>query len=129
MSKTDAPPLGPLYDPHCPSREILDRVMSRWGCLTLLVLRKRTYRFSELRRHIGGVSEKMLAQALRQLEEDGFVLRHDFGEVPPHVEYSLTPMGRELAAHVGTLARWVSDHAAKVVVARGTRRRSPTELR
>jgi DNA-binding HxlR family transcriptional regulator len=126
MPNADVPPLGALYDPQCPSREILDRVMSRWGCLALLVLRKRTYRFSELRRHIGGVSEKMLAQALRALEEDGFVLRRDFGEVPPHVEYSLTPMGRELAQHVAVLGRWVSDHAEKVLAEREKRRRAPT---
>jgi DNA-binding HxlR family transcriptional regulator len=124
MAKTDVVPLGDLYDPDCAGREILDRVMSRWGCLALLVLRKRSYRFSELRRHIGGVSEKMLAQALRALEEDGFVLRHDFGEVPPRVEYSLTPMGRELAQHVAALGRWVSDHAPQVLAEREKSRRS-----
>jgi len=69
--------LGDLYEPNCPARDILDRVMSRWGALALIVLRERRYRFSELRWRIGGVSEKMLVQTLRALEEDGFVVRHD----------------------------------------------------
>jgi len=103
--------------------------MSRWGCLALLVLRTRSYRFSELRRHIGGVSEKMLAQSLRALEEDGFVLRHDFGEVPPRVEYSLTRMGRDLAEHVAVLGAWISDHAEQVLAEREKRRRAPTRRR
>jgi DNA-binding HxlR family transcriptional regulator len=105
MAKTNPGPLGDLYEPNCPEREILDRVMSRWGCLALLVLRERSYRFNELRRLIGGVSEKMLAQSLRALEEDGFVLRRDFGEVPPRVDYSLTPMGRDLSKHVLALGK------------------------
>jgi DNA-binding HxlR family transcriptional regulator len=129
MAKTDPAPLGDLYEPNCPGREILDRVMSRWGCLALLVLRTRSYRFSELRRHIGGVSEKMLAQSLRALEEDGFVLRRDFGEVPPRVEYSLTPMGQDLAKHVAALGKWVSDHTPQVLAEREKRRRTSARRR
>src|SRR5262245_44394130 len=90
-----------LESANCPSREILDHVTSRWGVLVLLVLRERTHRFSELRQRIGGVSEKMLAQTLRILEGDGFVNRRAYAEVPPRVEYALTPMGGEVAAHVG----------------------------
>jgi DNA-binding HxlR family transcriptional regulator len=60
--------------------------------------------------------------ALRALEEDGFVLLRDFGEVPPHVEYSLTPMGRDLATHVAALGRWVHDHAGKVLAEREKKR-------
>jgi DNA-binding HxlR family transcriptional regulator len=116
--------LGGSYSPDCPGREILDHVMSRWGVLVLLVLRDRTHRFSELRRGIGGVSEKMLAQTLRTLEEDGFVLRRDFGEVPPRVEYELTPMGRRLARHVAALATWIADNTADVLAAREKRRRA-----
>jgi DNA-binding HxlR family transcriptional regulator len=110
------------YD--CPGRDILDHVMSRWGVLVLLALRDRTHRFSELRRRIGGVSEKMLAQTLRALEEDGFVLRRDFGEVPPRVEYQLTSMGRQIAKHVAGIATWISDNTAQVLAAREARRRA-----
>ncbi|NUP09143.1 MAG: helix-turn-helix transcriptional regulator [Polyangiaceae bacterium] len=124
MTSIDDFPLRDLYEPHCPEREILDRIMSRWGALALLVLRERSYRFSELRRYMGPVSEKMLAQSLRVLEEDGFVLRHDYGEVPPRVEYSLTPMGRDLSNHVAALGKWVSDHASEVLAAREEHRRT-----
>ena len=94
------------------------------GVLVLLALRDRTHRFSELRRRIGGVSEKMLAQTLRTLEEDGFVLRHDFAEVPPRVAYELTPMGRQLAKHVATIGTWIADNTANVLAARKKRRRA-----
>jgi DNA-binding HxlR family transcriptional regulator len=112
------------YAPDCPGREILNHVMSRWGVLLLLTLRGGPLRFSKLRRNIGGVSEKMLAQTLRILEEDGFVLRRDFEEVPPHVEYELTPMGEELAKLVGALGRWVSDNTTRVLAAREKHRRA-----
>jgi len=115
---------GPQGGRDCAGRGILDHVMSRWGVLVLLALRDGTHRFSELRRRIGGVSEKMLAQTLRALEDDGFVLRHDFGEVPPRVEYSLTQMGRQIARHVAGLATWIADNTPQVLAARETRRRS-----
>jgi DNA-binding HxlR family transcriptional regulator len=116
--------LGGSYTPDCPGREILDHVMSRWGVLVFLALRDGTHRFSELRRRIGGVSEKMLAQTLRALEGDGFVLRRDFAEVPPRVEYELTPMGCQLAEYVAALATWISDNTPNVLVAREKRRRT-----
>jgi DNA-binding HxlR family transcriptional regulator len=87
---------GQLFAADCPSRGVLDHVTSRWGVLALVALRDGTLRFSELRRRIGGVSEKMLAQTLQALEEDGFVLRTAHPEVPPRVDYRLTPLaGRE----------------------------------
>jgi DNA-binding HxlR family transcriptional regulator len=108
--------------PNCPEREIMSRVMSRWANLVLILLRERTYRFSELRRRIGNVSEKMLAQALRTLEEDGFIVRFDHREVPPHVDYSLTPMGRDLAKRLAALGMWISDNASRVHAARAKKR-------
>jgi len=110
------------FAPNCPEREIMSRVMSRWANLSLILLRERTYRFSELRRRIGNVSEKMLAQALRILEEDGFVVRFDHREVPPHVDYSLTPMGRELANRLADLGEWISGSVKKVHAARAKKR-------
>lgn len=110
--------LGESYAPDCPGRDVLDHVVSRWGMLVLIALAERTYRYAELRRRIGGVSERMLALTLRTLAEDGFVLRHDFGEVPPRVEYSLTPMGRQVAAHLAVLGRWIATNTPRVLAAR-----------
>lgn len=98
----------------CPSRVVLNHVTSRWGVLVLIVLLQDTLRFSALRRHIGGVSERMLAQTLQTLEADGFVLRRSFDVVPPHVEYSLTPLGREVAGHVAKLAEWIEGNLDRI---------------
>ena len=114
----------------CPSRRILDHVTSRWGALVLVLLRDGTQRFGELRDRIGGVSEKMLAQSLRLLEEDGFVSRYAYPEVPPRVEYSLTPMGVEIAAHLDGLAKWVEANTVRIEKARQKRpARSPRSSR
>jgi DNA-binding HxlR family transcriptional regulator len=101
---------GNLLAEQCPSREVLKHVTSRWGVLVLIVLEGGTLRFSELRRRIGGVSERMLAQTLQWLEGDGLVLRVAHDVVPPHVEYSLTPLGREAASHVRKLADWIEGN-------------------
>lgn len=98
----------------CPSREVLKHVTSRWGVLTLMVLEKGTHRFSALRRAIGGVSERMLSQTLQWLEEDGLVRRVAFEVVPPHVEYSLTPLGMEAAAKVRGLADWIETSLPRI---------------
>ncbi|MGG8410591.1 winged helix-turn-helix transcriptional regulator [Streptomyces sp. 12297] len=102
----------------CPSRGVLEHVTSRWGVLVLAALFERPYRFSELRREVGGVSEKMLAQTLRTLERDGFVLRDAKPVIPPRVDYSLTAMGREAAEQVWALARWTEHRTADVQRAR-----------
>jgi DNA-binding HxlR family transcriptional regulator len=75
--------------------------------LILVALRGGTHRFSELRRKMGGVSEKMLAQSLQALEQDGFINRVSRPVVPPHVEYSLTPLGEQVSAKVAALADWI----------------------
>lgn len=91
----------------CPSRVILQHVTSRWGTLILIALEPETLRFAELRRAVQGISERMLAQTLQILESDGLVHRHAHDVVPPHVDYRLTPLGREVAARVIDLARWI----------------------
>lgn len=113
---------GQLFAADCPSRGVLDHVTSRWGVLALVALRDGTLRFSELRRRIGGVSEKMLAQTLQALEEDGFVLRTAYPEVPPRVDYRLTPLGAEVAAHVATLVDWIELNLPRVQRMRQARR-------
>ncbi|MGI0704611.1 winged helix-turn-helix transcriptional regulator [Pseudomonas aeruginosa] len=106
---------GDVLTPLCPSREILNHLTSRWGVLVLIALLAGTQRFSQLRRKIGGVSERMLAQTLQLLESDGMVERHAYEVVPPHVEYALTPLGKEAAARVRELADWVEAHYGEVL--------------
>jgi DNA-binding HxlR family transcriptional regulator len=81
-------------------------------------LLERTKRYSELRAEIGGISEKMLAQTLRALERDGLIERRSFPVVPPHVEYRLTPLGRECARRVGSLVDWIQSHVRSLARAR-----------
>ncbi|MGA4802147.1 winged helix-turn-helix transcriptional regulator [Streptomyces lavendulocolor] len=107
-----------VMDAMCPSRLILEHVTSRWGVLVLAALLDRSYRFSELRRFIGGVSEKMLAQTLQTLERDGFVHRDAKPVIPPRVDYTLTPLGREAAEQVWALARWTERRVDDVRRAR-----------
>ena len=106
---------GDLFATQCPSREVLKHVTSRWGVLVLVALMEGTHRFSDLRRKIGGVSEKMLAQTLQYLEKDGFIDRVSHPVVPPHVEYSLTPLGREVSCQVGALAEWIEGNLPKIM--------------
>lgn len=105
---------GDLMAAACPSRDVLKHVTSRWGVLVLIALEGGTLRFSELRRSIGGVSERMLAQTLQWLEGDGLVDRVAHAVVPPHVEYSLTPLGREAAAKVRALADWIETSLPRI---------------
>ncbi|MBI9047698.1 MAG: helix-turn-helix transcriptional regulator [Anaerolineaceae bacterium] len=109
---------GNLLAAPCPSREVLSHVCSRWGVLILIILRGGTHRFSELRRKMDGVSEKMLSQTLRALATDGFVLRVSYPVVPPYVEYSLTPLGEEVAERVAALADWIEINLNRVMDAR-----------
>jgi DNA-binding HxlR family transcriptional regulator len=106
---------GDLFAADCPSREVLRHVTSRWGVLVLIALQGGTHRFSDLRRKVAGVSEKMLAQTLQWLEADRLVLRVAYPVVPPHVEYSLTPLGQEVAAKVEDLADWIETNLGQVL--------------
>lgn len=98
---------GDVLAANCPSREVLKHLTSRWGVLVMIVLLPDTQRFSALRRSIEGISERMLSQTLQWLEADGMVHRHVYNTVPPHVEYTLTPLGREAAEKVRDLADWI----------------------
>lgn len=99
---------GDLFtgDGNCRSRDVFAHVTSLWGVLCLIALRDGTQRYSALRRRTNGVSEKMLTQTLKQLEADGFVRRTAYPVMPPRVEYDLTELGHEVAAHVAALADW-----------------------
>ena len=112
---------GNLFAAECPSREVLKHVTSRWGVLILVALRNGTHRFSDLRRKMGGVSEKMLAQSLQALEQDGFVNRVSRPVVPPHVEYSLTSLGEQISDRVAALADWIELNLPEVMATREER--------
>jgi len=100
----------------CPTRTVLDHVMSKWAPLLLVALSDgESLRWSELRRRAEGVSEKMLAQTLRMLEEDGLVRREARPVVPPHVEYSLTELGHGLAEQLVPLLAWIADNTDAIL--------------
>lgn len=104
-----------VFPMACPSRIVLDHVTSKWGVLVVVSLADGPRRWSELRRKAEGISEKMLAQTLKILERDGFVHREARPVVPPHVVYSLTARGEELAAVLVPLVSWVAQHAEEIV--------------
>lgn len=100
-----------VFEQGCGTRVVLDHIMSKWGVLVLSALSDGTRRWGVLRREVDGISEKMLASTLRTLADDGLVHRESFPTVPPHVEYSLTPLGRDLMERMLPLMEWVADHA------------------
>jgi DNA-binding HxlR family transcriptional regulator len=108
---------GQLFSEKCPSREVLKHITSRWGVLLLVALLSGTHRFSDLRRKVGGISEKMLAHTLQLLEGDGFVERIAYPVVPPHVEYRLTPLGEEIGCKVEILADWIEVRMPEITAA------------
>lgn len=107
--------LGNVLAAECPSRAILSHLTNRWGTLVMVALATGPHRFAELRRAVGGVSERMLSQTLKDLEADGFVLRTAHQVVPPHVDYELTPLGREAAAHVVALVGWIEGALPEIM--------------
>ncbi|MCE4224313.1 helix-turn-helix transcriptional regulator [Methylobacterium sp. C25] len=116
---------GDLFQTGCPSREVMKHVTSSWGVLILIALRDGTLRFSELRRRVNGVSERMLSQTLQWLEGDGLVLRRAYPVVPPHTEYTLTPLGEEAAEKVASLAEWIEERLP-VILGNAEQKRSET---
>lgn len=109
---------GNVLAPDCPSRVILQHLTSRWGTLVMVALAARPHRFAELRRAVGGVSERMLSQTLKELEGDGLVLRTAHDVVPPHVDYELTALGRQAATHLVPLVAWIEARLPALLAAR-----------
>jgi len=105
------------YSADCPTRQILDRVGDKWAVLILLLLRHEALRFNQLRRGIEGISQKMLSQVLKSLERDGLVKRRAIATVPVTVEYSITPLGKTLAAAVDPLRDWAETNLKDVLTA------------
>lgn len=107
-----------VYNEHCPTRIVLDRIADKWAVLIVGALEDKKKRFGELRREIGGVSQKMLTQTLRGLERDGLVTRVVYASVPPKVEYSLTELGRTLVHILEAIREWSESNIEDVLKAR-----------
>ena len=107
-----------VFSTACASRAVLEHVTGRWGVLALVALNDGVFRFNALRRRVQGVSEKMLAQTLQALERDGFVHREARPTIPPHVEYSLTGTGHDVAAKLFELIELLEGRMPEVLRAR-----------
>jgi DNA-binding HxlR family transcriptional regulator len=107
-----------VFEQPCVIRDVLDRIGDQWSLLVLLALESQTKRFSELMREIDDISKQMLSRTLRRLEQDGFVTRTIYPEVPPRVEYTLTELGRSLLKPMQTLIQWADAHHHAIVLAR-----------
>lgn len=106
---------GDVLAADCPSRAVLQHLTNRWGTLVMVALATGPHRFAGLRRKVGGVSERMLSQTLKDLEADGFILRTAHPVVPPHVDYELTELGRAAAGHVVALVGWIETALPEIL--------------
>jgi len=110
---------NPFYDPDiCPVRHVMDQIGDKWSILVLTGLKMRSLRFSELRRAIPDVSQRMLTKTLRSLERDGLVSRHVTPTTPPRVDYSLTELGRSLVTVLEPVAGWALAQREQVAMSR-----------
>lgn len=107
--------LGQVLSNECPSREILEHLTTKWSVLVLRCLSDGVHRFSELKQRIEGVSEKMLAQTLKVLEKDGFLIRTVYPVVPPKVEYQLTILGAQAAEKMTLLTGWIERNLPEII--------------
>lgn len=112
--------LGQVLSANCPSREILEHLINKWSVLVLRCLNEGVHRFSELKKRIEGISEKMLAQTLKMLEQDGFILRTVYPVVPPKVEYQLTLTGSQAADKVIQMVNWIERSLPEILEAKSS---------
>ncbi len=114
--ETTAPALKPpAFERDCPIRMVLDRIADKWTVMMMSLLSDGApHRFGELRRNVEGISQKMLTQTLRDLERDGLVVRTLYAEVPPRVEYELTPLGVTLCEPISRLGEWACAHVDEI---------------
>ena len=118
MKQGDRDSVPYVFEQPCPIRDVLDRIGDQWSLLILHVLENGTARFSEIRRAIGDISRQMLSRTLKHLEEDGFVRRTVYPEVPPRVEYELTDLGRSFLVPMKSLIAWADEHHRAICEAR-----------
>tara|TARA_B100000678_G_C18204844_1_gene500927 strand:- start:685 stop:1056 length:372 start_codon:yes stop_codon:yes gene_type:complete len=103
----------------CPVRNVLDRIGDKWSILVMMILNEgETFRFNELQKIIGDISQKMLTVTLRSLEADGLISRKVYPEVPPRVEYRLTDMGNSLIPHINNLVQWADEYMETITATR-----------
>lgn len=107
------------YNLNCPSRDLLDLITGKWSILILCCLQQGPVRTGVLMRSIGGISQKMLTQTLRELERDGFIERISYPEVPPRVEYKLTELGQSLSVLAREMEQWVVANYPAIMARRG----------
>ncbi|MGM3176023.1 winged helix-turn-helix transcriptional regulator [Dickeya lacustris] len=107
-----------VFEQACPIRDVLDRIGDQWSLLVLETLSDGTLRFNELMRCIGDISRQMLSKTLKLLEQDGFVRRTIYAEVPPRVEYQLTDLGRSFLQPMRVLVQWADAHHRTICEAR-----------
>ena len=113
------------YAAKCPTRQLLDRISDKWVVLVLSLLEDGPMRFSVLKREIDGISQKMLSQTLRALEQDGLLVRRAFPTVPVTVEYELTALGRSLNVAMGPIVEWAVANMGRVLKARDSFGKNP----
>jgi DNA-binding HxlR family transcriptional regulator len=118
METIGRPAIGDAFDPHCPTRVVLDRLGDKWTVLVIGALADGPLRFTELRARIGAVTAKVLTQTLRALERDGLLTRTVHAAVPPRVDYELTPLGQSLRAPVDALRGWAEHNVSVILAAR-----------
>lgn len=106
-----------VYDQDCPARKLLEAISDKWTILIIGKLQERIWRFGELKREVGGISQKMLMQTLRNLEKNGFVNRECYPVLPLRVEYSLTNLGKSLADVLEKINVWAEQHMDKILLA------------
>lgn len=118
MDQNDLIPLPFVFEQPCPIRDVLDRIGDQWSLLVLQVLEHGTMRFSAINRAISDISKQMLSKTLKQLEEDGFIKRTLYPEVPPRVEYELTDLGRSFLVPMKHLIAWADTNHRAICEAR-----------
>src|ERR1700722_7597880 len=113
-----------IYDESYPTRRLLELIGDKWTPIIVYILGQGTKRFHQLQRHLPDVSKKMLTQTLRALERDGLLKRKGYAEVPPRVDYDLTPLGRTFLEPVTSLCAWAQAHRADLRAAHTKRKKA-----
>jgi len=116
-----------VYDEDYPARRLLELIGDKWTPIIVFILGQGTKRYGEMQRHLPGVSKKMLTQTLRALERNGLLNRKVYAEVPPRVDYSLTPLGKKFLEPVTSLCAWAQAHRSDLETVDGKRKKSRTK--
>ena len=122
MKSNKMPGAATAFEQPCPIRDVLDRIGDQWSLLILEALDGRTLRFGELLREVGDISKQMLSKTLKHLEQDGYVRRTLYPEVPPRVEYNLDELGRSFLVPMKQLVTWAAENHRAICDARALHR-------